>query len=107
MVDCNAKHSMEGDRIYQGIEIFVKVNTLLLVKAFTNKVSFIQCNRAFRILFNVKHPFVAHYILPRARENKSPSTIPDESIIFFLHRRNPLRILKSLGNSAGFSERWN
>ena len=28
-------------------------------------------------------------------------------IIFFLHHCNPLGILKILGNSARFSERWN
>ena len=45
------------------------------------------------------------YILPWARGNKIPSTVPDESIIFFLHSLNPLRILESSGDNAGFRER--
>ena len=77
------------------------------MKAFSNNASFISCNRAVEILFDVKLPFVAHYILPWSRGNYSPGTIPDESIIFFLHCLNPLGILESLGNSAGFSDRLN
>ena len=60
----NAKHSTDGDRIYHGSESHVKVNVQLLVKAFSNKASFILCKKAIVILFNAKHPFVAPYILP-------------------------------------------
>ena len=56
-------------------------------------------------MFDVKHPFVAHYILPQARGNKRPSTVLDESIIFFLHSLNPLRILESSGDCVGFRDR--
>ena len=63
-IECNAKHSTDGDGIYYEIENLVKVDTRLLVKAFSNKASFISCNRAIEILFDVKHPFVAHYVLP-------------------------------------------
>ena len=69
MVECNAKHSTDSDRIYHGTKSLMKVNAQLLVKAFSNKASFIPCNRAVEIMFNVKHPFVAHYILPRALRN--------------------------------------
>ena len=106
MIECNAKHSMDSDRIYHGTESLLKVNTWLLIKAFSNKARFIPCNRSVRILFNAKHPFVAYYIMPRSRGNQSLSAVSDESIVFFLHRHNPLGILKSLGNSARFSERW-
>ena len=59
-IECNAKHSMDDDGIYHtGTESLMKVNAQLLVKAFSNKASFISCNRAVRILFNAKHPFVA------------------------------------------------
>ena len=68
-VEGNAKHSTDGDRIYLETERLVKGNARLLVKAFSNKASFILCNRVVRIMFNAKHPFVAHYILPRAWEN--------------------------------------
>ena len=63
-IECNAKHSTDGDVIYYGTESLVKVNVGLLVKAFSNKASFVQCNKAVGILFDAKHPFVAHYILP-------------------------------------------
>ena len=66
VVEYNAKHSNDDDEIYHGAESLVKVNVLLLVKAFSHKLSFIPCNRAIRILFDVKHPFVVHYILPRS-----------------------------------------
>ena len=46
-----------------------------------------------------------HYILPRALGNKRLTTIPNESILFFLHSLNPLWILESLGHSTGFTER--
>ena len=85
----------------------MKVNARLLVKAFSNKASFISCNRVVRIMCNAKHPFVAHYILAQAQGSQSPSIVSDESIIFFLHRRNPLGVLKSLGNNAWFNERRN
>ena len=64
--ECNAKHSTNDDGIYHGTEGLMKINAQLLVKAFSNKANFILCNRAVRILFDVKHLFVAHYILPRS-----------------------------------------
>ena len=81
-IECKAKHSTDGDGIYHRTESLVKINVWLLVKAFSNNASFISCNRAVEILFDVKLPFVAHYILPRSRGNYSSGTIPDESIIF-------------------------
>ena len=74
-MDCNVKNSTDNDGIYHGIESLVKINTQLLVKAFSNKPSFIPCSRAIGILFYVKHPFVAQYILPRARGNKRPRMV--------------------------------
>ena len=85
----------------------MKVNARPLVKSFNNKASFIPCNIAVKILFDTKNPFVAHYILPWSRGNQSPSIVLDESIIFFLHRLNPLGILESLGDSARFRDSWN
>ena len=89
-MECNVKNSTNNDGIYHGTESLMKVNTRLLMKAFSNKPSFISCNRAIRILFDVKPPFVGHYILLGAQGNKRPSIIPDESIIFFPHSLNPL-----------------
>ena len=86
-IEGNAKHSTDGDEIYHGTESLVKVND--------------------RLWFDAKHPFVAHYILLRSWENQSPSTVPDKSIIFFLHRLNPLGILESLGDNAWFKDSWN
>ena len=62
VMECNAKNNTDCDEIYHGIESLVKVNTQLLVKAFGNKLSIILYSRAIRILFDAKHPFVAHYI---------------------------------------------
>ena len=83
----------------------MKFNTRLLVIAFSNKPRFIPCSRAIGNLFDVKHQFVAHYILPWARGNKTPNIVPNESIIFFLHSLNPLPILESSVDSVGFKER--
>ena len=63
-IEYNAKHSTDSDEIYHGTESLVKVNAKLLAKAFSNKAGFIPCNKAVRILFDEKHSFVAHYILP-------------------------------------------
>ena len=68
-IELNAKHSTDSDVIYHGTESLMKVNARLLVKAFSNKVIFISCNRAIRILFDAKHLFVALYILPRSWGN--------------------------------------
>ena len=68
-IECNAKHNTDGDEIYHEIESLMKINARLLVKAFSNKVSFIPCNRAVGILFDTKYPFVAHYILPQSQRN--------------------------------------
>ena len=105
-MECNAEHSTNGDEIYHGTESLVKINTRLLVKAFSKKSSFIPNNRAIRILFDVKNPFVAHYVLPQARENEKPSADSDESIILVLHDLNPLQLLESLSDSVGFRDRW-
>ena len=68
-IECNAKHSTDGDEIYHETESLVKVNAQLLVKAIINRASFLPCNRVIGILFDAKHPFVAHYILLRSRGN--------------------------------------
>ena len=67
LIEGNAKHSTDGDGIGHETKSFVKVNIWLLVKVYvwllvkasSNKASFIPCNRAFGILFDAKHPFVA------------------------------------------------
>ena len=100
------EHSTNGDRIDHEAKSIVKINTRLLVKAFSNKPSFISSNRAIRILFDAKNPFVAHYVLPRARANERPSVVSDESIILELHDLKPLQILESSNDSAGFKYRW-
>ena len=69
VIECNAKHNTDSDGIYHETESLVKVNSWLLVKAFSNKVSFIPCKRAVEILFDAKHPFVSHYILPWSQGN--------------------------------------
>ena len=97
-IEDKAKHSTDCDGIYHETESFMKVNVRLLVKAFSNKTSFIPCNRADEILFDAKHPFVAHYILPQSQGNQSPSTVSDESIVFFL---------ESLSDNAGCRDSWN
>ena len=53
-IECNAKHSKDGDEIYHGTESLVKINARLLVKAFSNKTSFIPCNKSIRILIDAK-----------------------------------------------------
>ena len=68
-IECNAKHNMKGDGIYHKTESLVKFNAQLLVKAFSNKASFIPCKKVVRILFDAKHPFVTHFILPQTRGN--------------------------------------
>ena len=70
-IEGNAKN-IDNDGIYHRTESHMKVNAQLLVKAFNNKVSFILCNRAVRILFDAKHPFVAHYILPLVSGEPKP-----------------------------------
>ena len=55
-MECNVKHSTDDDEIDHGTESLVKINTWLLVKTFRNKTSFIQSNRAIRILFDAKKP---------------------------------------------------
>ena len=106
VMECNAEQNADGDEIDYRTESLVKINTWLLVKAFSNKSSFIPSNRAIRILFDAKKPFVAHGVLPRARGNERPSVILDERIILELHGLNPLWILESLSDSAAFRDRW-
>ena len=50
-MECNVEHSTDGDVIYHGTESLVKINTWLLVKAFSNKLSYIPSNRAIEIFF--------------------------------------------------------
>ena len=68
-IECNAKHSTDSDGIYRKTKSLVKINAQLLVKAFSNKASFILCNSVVGILFDAKYPSVAHCILPRSRGN--------------------------------------
>ena len=72
VMECNAKHSTDGDEIDHRTKNLLKIKTRLLVKAFSNKLSFILSNRAIGILFDAKNPFIAHYVLPRARGNEGP-----------------------------------
>ena len=90
---CNVEHSMDDDGFDHGTKSLMKINTRLLVKAFSNKLSFIPSNRAIGILFDVKNPFVAHYVLPQAQGNERPSVVSDDNIILIFHGLNPLWIL--------------
>ena len=100
------EHSTNDDGIDHGSESLMKISARLLVKAFSNKLTFILRNRAIEILFDTKIPFVAYCFLPQARGNERPSSFLDECIILILHGLNPLRILESLGDTAGFRDRW-
>ena len=66
VIECNVEHSTDDDGIDHRIESLVKINTLMLVKAFSNKPIFIPSNTAIEILFDAKNPFIAHYVLPWA-----------------------------------------
>ena len=68
-IECNAKHNRNGDRIYHGIKSPMKINAQQLEKAFSDKASFLLCNRAVGVLFDAKHPFFSHNILLRSRGN--------------------------------------
>ena len=59
-MECNVEHSTKDDEIDYGTESLVKINTQLLMKAFSNKTSFMLSNRAIRILFDAKKT----YLLP-------------------------------------------
>ena len=59
-IERKTKHNTYNDEIYQGTKSLMKVNARLVVKAFSNKVSFILCNRVVEIVFDAKHPFVAN-----------------------------------------------
>ena len=48
-MECNAKHSTNGDEIDHRTESLVKINTRLLVKAFSNKPNFILSNTTIGI----------------------------------------------------------
>ena len=48
-IECKTKHSTDDDGIYHGTKSLMKVNIWLLVKAFSNKASFIPCNRVIMI----------------------------------------------------------
>ena len=50
---------MDGDGIDHETKILVNINTRLLVKAFSNKLSFISSKRTIGILFDAKT-----YLLP-------------------------------------------
>ena len=65
-IEGNVKHNTDTNGIDHGTKSFMKVNARLLVKAFGNKASFMPCIRSVWILLDAKHPFVAHYILPRS-----------------------------------------
>ena len=57
-MECNVEHNMKGDGIDHGTESLVKINTWLLVKAFSNKPSFILSNRAIEILVDWRSGWV-------------------------------------------------
>ena len=105
-MECNAENSMDGDEIDHRTESLMKINTRMLVKAFSNKLSFMPSNRAIEIFFNAKNPFVARCVPPGAKGNERPSAVLDKSIILVLHDLNPLQILESSGDNAGFKDRW-
>ena len=99
------KHSKDSDGIYHGIESLVKVNTWLLVKAFSNMLSFIPCNRAIEIFLMRNTHFLSTIFCPSSGEQETRYHLLDESIIFFMHSLNPLRILESSSDNVGFRGR--
>ena len=64
VMECNVEHSTNDNGIDHQTKSLVKIKTRLLVKALSNKPSFISNNKAIKILFNAKNSFVSHYVLP-------------------------------------------
>ena len=64
-MEYNAEYSTNGNRIDRGSESFVKINTRLLVKSFSNKPSFIPSNRALMILFDAKNHLLPTMFYPK------------------------------------------
>ena len=71
-IECNAKHNSDEDGIDHRAKSLVKVNSLLLVKTFSNKPSFIPSNRVIEIEFDAKRPYVCpQYSTSGSREQET------------------------------------
>lgn len=57
MRDSNRKGNANCSGFDHGAKSFMKVKTVLLVKAFGNEASFVVLNSSIRFMFNMKYPF--------------------------------------------------
>ena len=80
---------------YYGIddrtECLMKVDFRSLMKSFHNKASFIALNRAIRVSFDSKDPFIAHKVLMRLRQNENPGVVTEKGLVLSVHDMNPAR----------------
>jgi hypothetical protein len=70
------------------------MHTILLLESSSNKSSLIAINQAIKFLLYFEDPVAIDHIQARARRNKVPSRIFNESTILIIHSQPPKRIIK-------------
>jgi hypothetical protein len=91
MSGCHYNHSPDCSHISYWIKGLMIVLTLSLLKASSNKTSFITLNRSIRFGLNFEHPFACDRNCMRWLRNNIPSTCTVKSSKLFCHSMLPLR----------------
>ena len=59
------------------------------MKAFSNKVGLVLGNRAIKVAFDAKDPFISNKVMMRILWNKIPCVIEKQSLILLMHSLQP------------------
>ena len=78
--------------------------SILLEKAFGNKVSVVFCNGAVGVAFNTKDPFATNGCL-RCFGNELPSLVLEKGIKLKIHGFAPFQVFESLSMGGWFESR--
>jgi hypothetical protein len=90
------ENQMGGLRIHNWAKGVTIINTLLLRKSMSNKVSLMFLNKAFRTVFGFEYPFTSNNVGARRLRNQCPRIGLRESRKLIRHHRTPSRLTKSI-----------
>ena len=92
-LDCKRENDPHYGWFDNRAECFIKIHTILLMKAFSHKSDLVTANWTINIPFQFVNPLAAHHILTGMRGNKYPSALSLKSLKLLIHCLGPLRIL--------------
>jgi hypothetical protein len=99
--DNHRKQDANGGWLDNRTETILIVNTITLFEPLSHQTSFVTINSAIGLPFDLIHPFAVNNIPAMRARHKTPSIVSEQSRVFFIHSKLPLRIRECFTTVVG------